>query len=206
MESITNAAAEVLVDALSFNLLGSGQYIQERRSVTFLPEGSNAYSAQAGTRVIRFKLATKGWLDSGTVRIFVRCGQRRPNRQQSFKTHRPNPCFLPSPPHYHARCSYRRHKRLRFSSWFVRYPLHLAGSEERAGGGFRIRPPGARTRNTRATPRNPQISDGMHQTAGENLTWGKVYPIKILSLKNVVRLNWHRRTNHQWYLWPLRRN
>ena len=71
MESITNAAEEVLVDALSFKLPGSGQYVQERRSVTFHPEGSNAYSAQAGTRVIRFKLATEGWLDPGTVRIFM---------------------------------------------------------------------------------------------------------------------------------------
>ena len=71
MESITNAAEEVLVDALSFKLPGSGQYIQERRSVTFHPEGSNAYSAQAGTRVIRFKLATEGWLDPGTVRILL---------------------------------------------------------------------------------------------------------------------------------------
>jgi hypothetical protein len=71
MESITNAAEEVLVDALSFKLPGSGRYIQERRSVTFHPEGSNAYSAQAGTRVIRFKLATEGWLDPGTVRIFM---------------------------------------------------------------------------------------------------------------------------------------
>ena len=69
MESITNAAEEVLVDALSFELPGSGQYVQERRAVTFHPEGSNAYSAQAGTRVIRFKLATEGWLDPGTVRI-----------------------------------------------------------------------------------------------------------------------------------------
>jgi hypothetical protein len=31
----------------------------------------NAYSAQAGTRVIRFKLATEGWLDPGTVRVFM---------------------------------------------------------------------------------------------------------------------------------------
>ncbi len=66
-----NAAGEVLVDALSFKLPGSGQCNQERRSVTFHPEGSNAYSAQAGTRVIRFKLATEGWLDPGTARILL---------------------------------------------------------------------------------------------------------------------------------------
>ena len=36
MESITSPAEEVLVDSLSFELSGSGQYVQERRSVTFI--------------------------------------------------------------------------------------------------------------------------------------------------------------------------
>jgi hypothetical protein len=70
MESITNAAEEMLIDALSFKLPGSGQYIQERRCVTYQAEGSNAYSPTAGTRVLRFKLASEGWLDPSTVRIF----------------------------------------------------------------------------------------------------------------------------------------
>ena len=71
MESITAAAEEILVDALSFKLPGSGQYIQERKSVTFQTEGSNTYSPDAGTRVIRFKLSTEGWLDPSTVRFFM---------------------------------------------------------------------------------------------------------------------------------------
>ncbi len=70
MESITSAAEEVLVDSLSFKLPGSGQYVQERRSVTFHTEGSNSYSAAAGTRVIRFKLSTEGWMDPSTARFF----------------------------------------------------------------------------------------------------------------------------------------
>jgi hypothetical protein len=71
MESITNAAEEILIDSLSFKLPGSGQYVQERRSVTMQTEGSNSYSPNAGTRVIRFKLSTEGWLDPSTVRIFM---------------------------------------------------------------------------------------------------------------------------------------
>ena len=71
MESIANAAEEVLIDALSFKLPGSGNYVQERRSVSFQTEGSNSYSPNAGTRVIRFKLSTEGWLDPSTVRIFL---------------------------------------------------------------------------------------------------------------------------------------
>jgi hypothetical protein len=34
-ESITNAAEEGLMDSLNFKFPGSGQYIQERRSVSF---------------------------------------------------------------------------------------------------------------------------------------------------------------------------
>jgi hypothetical protein len=71
MESITAAAEEVLIDSLSFKLPGSGQYIQERRSVSFQTEGSNSYSPNAGTRVIRFNLSTEGWLDPSTVRVFL---------------------------------------------------------------------------------------------------------------------------------------
>ncbi len=79
MESITSAAEEVLVDSLSFKLPGSGQYVQERRSVTFHTEGSNSYSSQAGTRVIRFKLSAEGWLDPSTVRFFFDVVNNDPN-------------------------------------------------------------------------------------------------------------------------------
>ena len=49
MESISAAENEILIDALSFKLPGSGQYINERKSVTFQTEGSNTYSPDAGT-------------------------------------------------------------------------------------------------------------------------------------------------------------
>ncbi len=64
--SMTSATEEVLVDSLSFKLPGSGQYVQ-RRSVTFHTEGSNSYSPQGGTRVIRFEVTAEGWLDPSTV-------------------------------------------------------------------------------------------------------------------------------------------
>ena len=70
MENLTNSAEEVLIDSLSFKLPSSGQYVQDRRSVTFHTEGSNTYSATAGTKVIRFRLAGDGsWLDPSTFRI-----------------------------------------------------------------------------------------------------------------------------------------
>ena len=71
MESITAASDEILIDALSFKVPGTGNYIQERRSVTFQTEGSNTYAPDQWTRVMRFRLATEGWLDPSTVRIFL---------------------------------------------------------------------------------------------------------------------------------------
>ena len=70
MENLTQSAEEVLVDSLSFKLPSSGQYVVDRRSCTFHTEGSNSYSPQQGTKVIRFRLAGDGsWLDPSTFRI-----------------------------------------------------------------------------------------------------------------------------------------
>ena len=69
MESITNNAEDLLVDSLSFKLPGSGQYVTDRRSVTFHTEGSNSYSPLNGTRVLKFRINGEGWLDPSTVRI-----------------------------------------------------------------------------------------------------------------------------------------
>ena len=72
MENLTNSAEEVLIDSLSFKLPSSGQYITDRRSCTFHTEGSNSYSASAGTKVIRFRLAGDGqWMDPSTFRIML---------------------------------------------------------------------------------------------------------------------------------------
>ena len=70
MENLTQSAEEVLIDSLSFKLPSSGQYVVDRRSCTFHTEGSNSYSPQQGTKVIRFRLAGDGsWLDPSTFRI-----------------------------------------------------------------------------------------------------------------------------------------
>ena len=69
MENLTNSADEVLIDSLSFKLPASGNYVTDRRSVTFHTEGSNSYSPQQGTKVIRFRLAGEGWCDPSTVRV-----------------------------------------------------------------------------------------------------------------------------------------
>ena len=69
MESIANSSEDVLIDALSYKIGNSASYITDRKSVTFFPSGSNIYSTEAGTKVIKFSLSSEGWLDPSTVRI-----------------------------------------------------------------------------------------------------------------------------------------
>ena len=69
MESITDNAEDVLVDSLSFKLPGSGQYVVDRRSVTFHTDGSNSYSESNRIRLLKFRLNGEGWLDPSTVRL-----------------------------------------------------------------------------------------------------------------------------------------
>ena len=69
MESITNNAEYLLVYSLFFKLPGSGQYVVDRRSLTFHTDGSNSYSSRNGTRVLKFRLNGEGWLDPSSVRL-----------------------------------------------------------------------------------------------------------------------------------------
>ena len=69
MDNLVNSVEEVLINELSFKLPGSGEYVLDRRSVTFHQEGSNAYSPYSGTKLIRFKLAGDQWADPSTVRV-----------------------------------------------------------------------------------------------------------------------------------------
>ena len=69
METIVNGTEDVLIDALSYKLGNSASYINDRKSVTFWPSGSNIYKPESGTKVIKFQLNSEGWLDPSTVRI-----------------------------------------------------------------------------------------------------------------------------------------
>ena len=45
MEAHANSVEDRLIDGLSFKLIPGASYVQERKSVTFHPQGSNSYSA-----------------------------------------------------------------------------------------------------------------------------------------------------------------
>ena len=68
MEGHANSVEDRLTDGLSFKLAPGASYVQERRSVTFHPSGSNSYSS-AGTKLIKLQITGDGWLDTSTFRV-----------------------------------------------------------------------------------------------------------------------------------------
>ena len=63
VEAVANGVEDKLVDGLSFKLAPGASYVQDRRSVTFHPQGSNIYSPVQGTRMIKFLLSGDNWID-----------------------------------------------------------------------------------------------------------------------------------------------
>ena len=68
MEGHANSVEDRLIDGLSFKLAPGASYVQERKSVTFHPSGSNSYSS-AGTKLIKLHITGDGWLDVSTFRV-----------------------------------------------------------------------------------------------------------------------------------------
>ena len=68
MESHAQAVEDYLIDGLSFKLAPGASYVTNRRSVSFFPQGGNAYSSN-GVKVARIALTGDGWLDPSTLRV-----------------------------------------------------------------------------------------------------------------------------------------
>jgi hypothetical protein len=68
MESHAQSADNILLDGLSLKLPATADYITNRRSVTFMPQGGNEYSP-TGVKVIKINLTGQDWLDPSTVRF-----------------------------------------------------------------------------------------------------------------------------------------
>ena len=68
VEATANSIEDVLVDALSFKLKPGASYVNERKSVTFHPQGSNIYSTN-GTKLIKLLVTSGNWLDPSTFRV-----------------------------------------------------------------------------------------------------------------------------------------
>ena len=69
MEAHASANEQLLIDGLSFKLKPGANYVTNRRSVTFHPQGSNIYKTSSGTKVLKIVLNSNDWLDPSTVRL-----------------------------------------------------------------------------------------------------------------------------------------
>jgi len=68
MEAIANSVEDVLIPNLSYKLKNGSSYVQERKSSTYHPAGSNVYSTN-GTKLIKISLTGDHYLDTSTFRI-----------------------------------------------------------------------------------------------------------------------------------------
>ena len=69
VEAVANSIEDKLIDGLSFKLAPGASYVQDRKSVTYHPQGSNIYSPAGGTKLIKMLITGDGWVDPSTFRI-----------------------------------------------------------------------------------------------------------------------------------------
>jgi hypothetical protein len=69
VESMANSVEDYLIDGLSFKLKPGASYVDERKPVTYHPQGSNIYTLAGGTILIKILLTGDQWLDPSTVRV-----------------------------------------------------------------------------------------------------------------------------------------
>ena len=70
MESILQSTQDHLVSNLSFKLPQNGaSYVQSKEQATFFPQGGDVYNPLAGQRVLRFSLASSGYMDLSSLVI-----------------------------------------------------------------------------------------------------------------------------------------
>ena len=84
----TFSAEDILIDNLSFKLNKGASYINERRSVSFFPSGSNIYKPSSGNRVLKIALNAEdnSWLDPQSVMVFFQCFEQGKYKQQTVTT------------------------------------------------------------------------------------------------------------------------
>ena len=71
MEHHAQSVDDHLISSLSFQPKKGASYVNDRRSVTYFPQGSNQY-APGGVKVARIMLTGDAWLDPSTVKILFK--------------------------------------------------------------------------------------------------------------------------------------
>ena len=68
VEAAANASQDYLIDGLSFKMKEGATYVNDRKSVTYHPQGSNVYTPD-GTRLIKLLITGDNWMDPSTFRV-----------------------------------------------------------------------------------------------------------------------------------------
>jgi hypothetical protein len=69
VDALASGVEDKLVNSFKFNLKPGASYVTNRRSCTYHPSGSNIYTPQGGTRLIKLQLTGDQWLDPSTFRV-----------------------------------------------------------------------------------------------------------------------------------------
>ena len=91
----TFSAEDILIDNLSFKLSKGASYINERRSVSFFPSGSNIYKPSSGNRVSKIALNAEdnSWLDH-SVMVFFNVSNKGTTNNKRLRPLSPAYCFF----------------------------------------------------------------------------------------------------------------
>ena len=92
----TFSAEDILIDNLSFKLNKGASYINERRSVSFFPSGSNIYKPSSGNRVLKIALNAEdnSWLDPQSVMVFFNVSNKENTSNKRLRPLSPAYCFF----------------------------------------------------------------------------------------------------------------
>ena len=66
---MANSAEDYLIESFQFKIPPGASYVTDRRALSDFTAGSNIYTSNGGTKVIRIILTGDGWLDPGSTRL-----------------------------------------------------------------------------------------------------------------------------------------
>ena len=92
----TFSPEDILIDNLSFKLNKGASYINERRSVSFFPSGSNVYKPSSGNRVLKIALNAEdnSWLDPQSVMVYFNVENLETSNNKRLRPLSPAYCFF----------------------------------------------------------------------------------------------------------------
>ena len=85
VEAAANSTEDYLIDGLSFKLKPGASYVNERKSVTYHPQGSNVYSPNR-TKLIQLLITGDNWLDPSTFRVMFDVVNTDPTPGKELRT------------------------------------------------------------------------------------------------------------------------